>query len=83
MLEAHIVNPANKYYAVDCVDRRNTVPVRKGSSQSVVSTNIRILMDDWKKDGSIGTSHPSSKKKAVKQAVAIASAKASKSRNAD
>ena len=57
------------------------MPLRKGSSQSVVSSNIKTLVDDWKKDGAIGTSHPSGKKKAIKQAVAIALAKAGKSRN--
>ncbi len=56
------------------------MPLKKGSSQSVVSSNIRTLVDDWKEDGSIGASHPSTKKKAIKQAVAIALAKAGKSR---
>jgi hypothetical protein len=55
--------------------------LKKGSTQSVVSGNIKTLVDDWKKDGSIGTSHPSTKKKAIKQAVAIALGKAGKSRN--
>lgn len=58
------------------------MPLKKGSSQSVVSSNIKTLVDDWKKDGSIGTSHPPTKEKAVKQAVAIALTKAGKSRNA-
>jgi hypothetical protein len=66
---------------IDSADRRNIMPLRKGSSQSVVSSNIKTLVDDWKKDGSIGTSHPPTKKKAIKQAVAIAMAKAGKSRN--
>jgi hypothetical protein len=57
------------------------MPLRKGSSQPVVSSNIKTLVDDWKKDGSIGTSHPPTKKKAIKQAVAIALAKSGKSRN--
>ena len=57
------------------------MPLKKGSSQSAVSSNIKTLVDEWKKDGSIGTSHPSTKKKAIKQAVAIAMAKAGKSRN--
>jgi hypothetical protein len=56
------------------------MPLKKGSSQSIVSSNIKTLVDDWKKDGAIGTSHPSTKKKAVKQAVAIAMSKAGKSR---
>jgi hypothetical protein len=57
------------------------MPLKKGSSQSVVSTNIKTLVDDWKKDGSIGNSHPQTKKKAIKQAVAISLAKAGKKRN--
>ena len=57
------------------------MPMRKGSGQSVVSSNIKTLVDDWKKDGSIGTSHPMTKKKAIKQAVAIALTKAGKNRN--
>lgn len=56
------------------------MPLKKGSSQSVVSRNITTLVDEWKKDGSIGASHPLTKKKAIKQAVAIALAKAGKSR---
>ena len=55
--------------------------LKKGSGQSIVSSNIKTLVDDWKKDGSIGTSHPPTKKKAIKQAVAIALAKAGKRRN--
>jgi hypothetical protein len=58
----------------------NIMPLRKGASPSIVSSNIKTLVDDWKKDGSIGTSHPASKKKAIKQAVAIALTKAGKSR---
>ncbi|MEO8409060.1 MAG: hypothetical protein ABI478_00695 [Propionivibrio sp.] len=38
------------------------------------------MVDDWKMDGSIGTSHPATKEKAIKQAVAIALDKAGKSR---
>jgi hypothetical protein len=67
---------------LDSADWRNIMPLRRGSSQSVVSSNIKTLVDDWKKDGAIGTSHPPSKKKAIKQAVAIALAKAGKSRTA-
>ena len=57
------------------------MPLKKGSSQSAVSSNIKTLVDEWEKDGSIGTSHPPTKKKAIRQAVAIALAKAGKSRN--
>lgn len=58
------------------------MPLKKGASQSVVSSNIKKLVDEWKKDGAIGTSHPTTKKKAIKQAVAIALSTAGKSRNA-
>ena len=56
------------------------MPLKKGASQSIVGSNIKMLVDEWKKDGSIGTSHPPTKKKAIKQAVAIALSKAGKSR---
>ena len=56
------------------------MPLKKGSSQSVVTSNIRTLVDDWNQDGSIGTSHPPTKKKAIEQAIAIALSKAGKSR---
>ena len=56
------------------------MPLKRGSNQAFVSRNIKILVDDWKKDGSIGASQPPTKKKAIKEAVAIALAKAGKSR---
>ncbi len=56
------------------------MPLKKGRSNSVVSTNIKTIVDAWKKDGAIGTSHPTSKRSAVKQAVAIALSSADKSR---
>jgi hypothetical protein len=59
------------------------MPLRKGSSQAVVSSNIKILVNEWEKDGSIGSSHPATKQKAVKQAVAISLQKAGKSRNTE
>lgn len=58
----------------------NIMPLKKGSSEAVVRSNIGTPVDDWKKNGSIGTSHPPTKEKAVKQAVAIALTKAGKSR---
>ena len=57
------------------------MPLKKGSSQTVVSSNIETLVHEWKEDGSIGSSHPATKQKAVKQAVAIALNKAGKNRN--
>ena len=62
-------------------DWRNVMPLRKGTSQAVVSSNIKTLVNEWEKEGSIGSSHPATKQKAVKQAVAISLKKAGKSRN--
>lgn len=56
------------------------MPLKKGKSKKTISANIGTLVGDYKKKGSIGTSKPKSKKEAVKQAVAIAYAKAGKSR---
>ncbi len=47
------------------------MPLKKGSSQTVVSSNIKTLVHEWEEDGSIGSSHPTTKQKAVNQAVAI------------
>jgi len=57
------------------------MPLRKGSSKAAVSSNIKTMVHEWEKDGSIGSSHPPTKQKAVKQAVAISLKKAGKSRN--
>ncbi|MDP2759679.1 MAG: hypothetical protein Q8O64_04640 [Sideroxyarcus sp.] len=57
------------------------MPLRKGTSQAVVSSNIKTLVHEWEKEGSIGSSHPAMKQKAVVQAVAISLKKAGKSRN--
>ena len=38
------------------------------------------IVHDWEQDGAIGSSHPKTKKKAVKQAVAISLKKAGKSK---
>jgi hypothetical protein len=56
------------------------MPLRKGESDKTVSANIETLVHDWEKHGTIGNSHPASKKKAVKQAVAISLKKAGKSK---
>jgi len=56
------------------------MPLKKGSSQKTVSSNIRELVGTYEKKGAIGTSKPKSKKAAVKQAVAIALSTAGKSR---
>lgn len=59
------------------------MPLKSGKSNKTISTNIETIMHEWKKDGAIGTSHPKSKKKAVKQAAAIAYDKAGRSRKND
>lgn len=57
------------------------MPLKRGSSQVTVSSNIKTLVDDWERDGAIGTSHPLTRKKAIKQAVAIALSKAGRGKN--
>jgi len=56
------------------------MPLRKGRSDKTVSSNIKTLVHEYEDSGHIGASHPASKKKAVKQAVAIALTKAGRSR---
>jgi hypothetical protein len=52
------------------------MPLKKGKSKKVINSNIKELLHNYKKDGTIGTSHPKSMKKAQKQAVGIAYDKA-------
>jgi hypothetical protein len=56
------------------------MPLRKGRSQKIVSSNIKTLVHEYDHDGTIGASHPASRKKAIKQAVAISMRKAGISR---
>ena len=56
------------------------MPLKKGSSQKTISRNIGELVGTYKEKGRIGTSKPKSKAAAVKQAAAIAYAKAGKTR---
>jgi hypothetical protein len=56
------------------------MPLKKGSSQKTISRNIGELVGAYKEKGRIGTSKPKGKSAAVKQAAAIAYAKAGKSR---
>ena len=55
------------------------MPLKNGSSRKTVSNNIKTLVHDYERNGAIGSSKPTSKKKALKQAVAIALDKARKS----
>jgi hypothetical protein len=56
------------------------MPLTKGKSREAVSKNIKTLVHEYEKEGKIGKTHPSSKRKAVKQAVAISLKKAGKSK---
>lgn len=56
------------------------MPLKKGTSKATVSSNVKTMVHEWENDGKIGNSHPASKQKAVKQAVAISLKKAGKSR---
>jgi hypothetical protein len=57
------------------------MPLKKGSSQKTISRNIGELVGTYGEKGRIGTSKPKSRSDAVKQAAAIAYAKAGKSRS--
>jgi hypothetical protein len=54
--------------------------LKKGNSRDTVSDNVKKLVHEWEGDGTIGESHPKTKKNAIKQAVAISLKKAGKSR---
>ncbi len=56
------------------------MPLKKGKTDKIIGDNISELMGSYKKKGKIGTSEPPSKKKAQKQAVAIALNQAGKSK---
>jgi len=47
------------------------MPLQKGKSDNTVRRNVKKLVDEYDANGTIGSSHPASKKKAIKQAVAI------------
>ncbi len=56
------------------------MPLKKGSSKKVISENIGEMVGKYKRTGTIGTSKPSSAKKAAAQAAAIAYEEAGKSK---
>lgn len=56
------------------------MPLKKGSSRKTISNNVSEVMSSYSKTGKIGTSKPKSKKKAQKQAVAIALSTAGKAK---
>ena len=56
------------------------MPLKIGSSDQTVSSNIRAEVHEYEKSGRIGTSRPANKEAAVKLAVAIALSKAGRRR---
>lgn len=56
------------------------MPLKRGSSSKTISSNVSEMMSSYSKKGTIGTSKPKSKKKAQKQAVAIALSTAGKAK---
>ena len=47
------------------------MPLKKGKSKTTRNKNIKEVINSYEKTGKIGKSKPKSKKKAIKQAVAI------------
>jgi len=47
------------------------MPLKKGKSKKTIQSNVKELIGSYESTGKIGTSKPKSKKKAIKQAIAI------------
>lgn len=57
------------------------MPLQSGTSESTIQSNLKEVYKSYKRRGRIGNSRPRSRRKALKQAIAIAYAKAGKSRS--
>lgn len=55
------------------------MPLKSGTGRTILSSNIREIINSYKQKGTIGASTPKSPEAARKQAVAIAFSKARKS----
>lgn len=56
------------------------MPLKSGRTRAAISHNIKEMIASWKQHGRIDNSHPRTKKKALKQAIAISLKKAGKSK---
>jgi hypothetical protein len=56
------------------------MPLKRGKSQKVISSNIGEMIGSYRKTGKLGTSKPKNRGEAIKQASAIAYSMAGKSR---
>jgi len=56
------------------------MPLKRGKSKNVISSNIREMVHSYERTGRIGNTKPKSRKQAVKIAVAAALRKAGKSK---
>jgi hypothetical protein len=54
------------------------MPLKSGKSKKTIQSNIKELVHRYESTGKIGASKPKSKKKAIRQAVAISYDKARK-----
>ena len=56
------------------------MPLKRGKTQKIISSNIGEMIGSYRKTGKIGTSSPKNRGEAIKQAAAIAYSTAGKSR---
>ncbi len=56
------------------------MPLQKGTSWNTVSSNVKQLVHEWEEAGRIGRNRPSTRKQAIRLAVAVALKKVERSR---